>query len=595
MSFLQFFGGSKASSTSRAFKRRIRLESLESRRLLATLIVTNLADNDPAEAVIEGSLRWAIESADSLAGSDTITFEPGLSGTVDLQSQLAIGAGNDLEIVGPANMGITLSGGGEQRVLYVNSASVDISRLTIANGFSVDFPDVPAEINGLPVSQPAPGTFSGGGGILIISGNVQLNRVTFINNQTGGVVSAENPFGRTYVGLGGAIGNFFGGNLVVSNSSFNNNAAIGLGIAAGGAIDTDSLSTSLIVGSSFTDNSAVAILGNIAIVDPLDPANFQGTAVGGALKASGASQMTVRRSTFTDNAVVGGNGIPDLGPNGGMAGGGAVGSQALSLFVGVVAGESTKTLIEDSQLLRNNALAGDAAPGGFLGGTALGGAIVNWGASEMLVRRTSMIGNSAIGGAGGPGVESSVDGGDGGPARGGAIDTGFSSFGTPVTQLISTVTIKNQALAGNGGAAAAGGTPGDGGDAWGGAISNSSDRLVELLGGGLLATGNVSVRLGLVSNNRAIGGAGAAGGDGLGGGVQNQATMSLRFTPIAGNVAQSGTGTTEEGEGIGGGLYSAAIGTVDLDFLTELLLRRNRASTSSDNFFNGSGAQFRKT
>ncbi len=550
------------------------------------LVVTNLMDYAPGQPHIAGSLRRMLEKAEAREGADTISFAARLSGGIILQDQLEVRAGNDVTIQGPRWRSVTLSGNKLHRVMYVNSAQVNLSHLTIADGLATDFPDVPATVAGLPVSVESAAAIASGGGLLNISGNVTLQSMIFENNQTGAVPSAENPLGRSYVGLGGAIGNFFEGGLAVSDSRFVNNAAIALGIAAGGAIDTDSLSTTRIVGSSFSNNLSQALLGGVTeIVNPNDPTTFQGSALGGAVKVSGASTMTIVQSTFDHNAAIAGSGTPGLAPRGGFtAGGGAIVSQALSLFVGVVPNQPTRTSIASSTVTDNLAQGGHGISGAA-GGHAGGGAIVNWGASQLLVSSSYIADNTVRGGQGGSGSLENPNAGSGGSAYGGAIDTGASAFGIPLTQIVGTLFTGNRALAGNAGAPAPGGVHGAGGLALGGALANSADLLFERLGLGTLALGELDVTLSAFTDNLAEGGAGAAGGQGLGGAIGNQASLRLRRTAMTSNQARGGSGTAT-GEGLGGGIYSdPTIGDVDIDFLSRLLTRRNRATTNGGNLF----------
>lgn len=546
------------------------------------LLVTNLQDYPTDEAAIDGSLRRMLEKAAAREGIDEVTFEPSLAGTLFLEEQLEIRAGNDVQILGPGNQSVAISGGRETRVLYVESATVELNNLKIVEGFSTDFPEVPEEINGFPVAPPAPGVFSSGGGILNIGGSVEIDYVSFERNETGGVLSAENPFGRSYVGLGGAIANFFGAELTVTNSRFAGNLAIGSGLSAGGAIEIDAFSKANIFNTSFTGNRAETLLGGIeTIIDPNNPQSFQGVAVGGAVKASGGSELVIASSYFMNNSVVAGDGIAGIGPRGGFAaGGGAVGSQALSLLVGVLLDFPTDTTISDSRFVANQARGGDGVAGSA-GGPGLGGAVVNWGASELTLNRSYFAANTARGGKGGDGDSSNADGGNGGLAAGGAVESGFSSFGTPITTISSTVFIGNRAFGGAGGIGFESGLAGLGGNGQGGALANTTDLLFERLGLDPLATGEITMQFSIVRNNRATGGSGRLGGGGFGGGVFNQATTNILYTPISGNIATGGSGSESDGRGLGGGIYNdeALMAVVDLDFISSRLLRRNRAST----------------
>ena len=76
-------------------------ELLEERTLLSTIPVTNLLDSGA------GSLRQAILDANALGGADTITFTPGLVGTINLAGPLPDLAGS-LEIDGPGRYDLTV-------------------------------------------------------------------------------------------------------------------------------------------------------------------------------------------------------------------------------------------------------------------------------------------------------------------------------------------------------------------------------------------------------------------------------------------------------------------------------------------------------
>ena len=66
-------------------RRRLILEQLEDRRLLATFTVLTIGDNGA------GSLRQAIIDANSNLGGDVIQFDSGVTGTITLTSgELAI-------------------------------------------------------------------------------------------------------------------------------------------------------------------------------------------------------------------------------------------------------------------------------------------------------------------------------------------------------------------------------------------------------------------------------------------------------------------------------------------------------------------------
>lgn len=91
----------------------------------ATFEVTTL------DAAGAGSLAERIDEANALAGPDTITFAPGLSGELDIGVR-ELRILDDLTIVGPGSAELTLTNQGVDNVLYLyNNASLTISGLTI--------------------------------------------------------------------------------------------------------------------------------------------------------------------------------------------------------------------------------------------------------------------------------------------------------------------------------------------------------------------------------------------------------------------------------------------------------------------------------
>src|SRR5688572_2830943 len=78
----------------------------------AAFEVTNTAGSGP------GSLRQAILDANAAAGADSISFAPGVGGTIELGgTQLSIAG--DLDIAGPGAGALTVSGQELSRVFFV--------------------------------------------------------------------------------------------------------------------------------------------------------------------------------------------------------------------------------------------------------------------------------------------------------------------------------------------------------------------------------------------------------------------------------------------------------------------------------------------
>jgi hypothetical protein len=156
------------------------------------ITVTNTRGNTDA-----GSLRWAVAQA---TGGETIRFDPRLAGsTITLDSTLVIA--NYVTIEGPADKGITISGGGKGRV-------VDVTPMTLGQ---------PATklINLSITGGNLPG--GGGGGIRTASPLV-LEHSTVWGNQAGGAA---------------AILGFDNGQLTLTNSTVSGNTGSSSAIVAG--------------------------------------------------------------------------------------------------------------------------------------------------------------------------------------------------------------------------------------------------------------------------------------------------------------------------------------------------------------------------
>src|SRR5579859_7394326 len=141
----------------------------------------------------ECSLRDAIANASS---GDTITFVPGLTGTIYLKlGQLVIP--RTLTINGPNSWpGITIDGGGVTRVFYIYGGvfpqpgqpviPILLNNLTIQNGFAP------------PDSASSSDNYKGGG-IFTFTPHLTVNNSTFLNNV------ALNSGGAIYCACGGSL------------------------------------------------------------------------------------------------------------------------------------------------------------------------------------------------------------------------------------------------------------------------------------------------------------------------------------------------------------------------------------------------------
>lgn len=115
--------------------RRVAIEGLEGRRLFAAFTVTTLVDS----ATDTGSLRYAINqvNANRAAGTDSITFAPGLSGNIALTGgTLAITrTSGPVTLTGPGTASLTIDGLNASQIFSVKAgATLSVSRLTLSNG-----------------------------------------------------------------------------------------------------------------------------------------------------------------------------------------------------------------------------------------------------------------------------------------------------------------------------------------------------------------------------------------------------------------------------------------------------------------------------
>ena len=323
------------------------VETLESRLLLSAYVVTNLNDSGA------GSLRGDILMSNGTGGANTITFAPGLSGTITLTSgQLEISS--NLTIIGPTVASLFISGNDKSRVFQIDAnSSVSISGLTVTGGHA---PQGPTGTPANPTTRTpgGDGGQGGNGGGIDNLGSLALVDDVITGNTTGsggvGGPGADTGFVELDPGNGGPGGSgggiFSAGPLSISTCTVSGNTT-GNGGAAGGY-----------------------------------PAGGGGGGGGGGIFATG--QLTITNSTIDGNSAGSGGGSNLFEPGPGGSGGSAG---------GIYAGGDTVMI--GSTISRNRAGngVGPINSQGPLGNGGAGGGIVSW--SKLALINCTISGNGA--------------------------------------------------------------------------------------------------------------------------------------------------------------------------------------------------------
>ncbi len=256
-------------SLRRLARRRILLEGLESRRLLATITVTSLADNLVVDELV--TLREAIQAANtnksvdgSTAGEagptiDTIEFQSGLTGTITLGgTRLEIN--DDLTINGPGAATLTISGNDKSQIFFTSGADTDVTirGLTLTKGFA----------------NLAPG----GGAIGNSEAHLAVVESTISGNSGSGVHNA-------------------GGAVAVTDSTITGNSSSGLYNYTGSKL---SVTRCTITDNSNSEGGGIFSIGDLALTD----STIAGNDGGGLLLAFGG-KSTVTSSTISGNTGAG--------------------------------------------------------------------------------------------------------------------------------------------------------------------------------------------------------------------------------------------------------------------------------------------------
>jgi hypothetical protein len=253
----------------------------------ATYVVTNTDNNGP------GSLREAIDAANSTGDDDTINFEiPGCAngGCTINGAIFSVGAAGKLTIANKPNAGnIALDANGLGRVMVVNGgANLILSGLTLTGGNCL---------------QTAQAPFECGSGIYNLGGSVTLIKSAVASNAgvsseaapgAGGITNQGNLtlIDSTVSGNGGYTGGIYNiGTTVITNSSVSGNSGNGI-MCDGGFITVN--------GSQINGNGSAIFnnYGTIAITET----TISGNTTVDANNITNYATLTLTSSTVKDNA-----------------------------------------------------------------------------------------------------------------------------------------------------------------------------------------------------------------------------------------------------------------------------------------------------
>ena len=260
-------------------RRHLGIESLEARKVLSTLTVSNVNDSGT------GSLRAAILQADRDTTADTIVF----SGTLANKSIKPLTA---LPLLNNTNLTLNGSGASGLTIDVSDSYKADSGDGSVANGTG----------NGLVVAYRSTAAVenlslvNASSRAVEVDGTATLQNLSIGGSRNGGLVN----FGTTTVvdsyftansaiRYGGAIDNS-GGTLTVEGTMFSGNVA-----PEGGAID--------VYGGTVTIGDDAAGQDTEFLSNGL----YSGSSTGGAISMSGGSKVAITGAEFDDNfAAIGG-------------------------------------------------------------------------------------------------------------------------------------------------------------------------------------------------------------------------------------------------------------------------------------------------
>ncbi|TWU56617.1 Dockerin type I repeat protein [Rubripirellula tenax] len=343
------------------------------------------------------SLREAIESANGLAGTDTITFAPTIDGQ-PIQLSAELGQLSITDSVGISGNGSTqtiVDANQQSRVLSIEGDAIDVnlSGLAVTGGKTTgsnEWNVQPIDDHGgggirflssgtltatdsVLSANSTSGELAAGGGIFTSTGNVTLIRSTLSNNRTTG--------GFAY---GGGVRSEFGVVTLIDSTVSDNHttgiASDGGGISAGGGNVTltgSTVSSNSTAGENAKGAGIQAYQGDVTVTE----STISNNVTEGFLGKGGGIFAHSGKVTLTDSIL---SGNRTAGPAAGQGGG---------IYLGMGSGSAT---------LLNSTLSGNSTSGA----DSWGGGIYSFGSSVTLTGST-LSGNRTTGnGSSGGGIAS---------------------------------------------------------------------------------------------------------------------------------------------------------------------------------------------
>ncbi|PWU10302.1 MAG: hypothetical protein C5B50_25765, partial [Verrucomicrobia bacterium] len=381
--------------------------------LVNRISVQNLNDSGP------GSLRQAILAANTNNGPAVI-WAPSISGTISLMSPLPI-ITNSITINGPGMTTLTISGGGTNRIFFVDApgAAVNINSLTLANGLAKGGKGGNGYGGG--------GGLGAGGALFANAGAVTMASVGFSNNAAmggaGGDSADEAGGGGGGFGGDGGVGWFAAGGGGGGFGGRGGDAYQPSGSAGGGGG---------LVGNGGTGGQNAGGGGG-ALGDGQPPAGATGGAggtggggnggndTGGHGDSSGQAGQTNGGGGGGGYGLVGGGGFGGNGGPGGKFGGGGGGKDAGNAGAGGDfggGGGAGATAFHGAAYSNgSNGGFGGGGGGSYGGSSGQGG----FGAGSGAAQYSTELGTPGAFGGVGSSIQNAGAGGGGGAALGGAL------------------------------------------------------------------------------------------------------------------------------------------------------------------------------